>query len=114
MTVCYRVRRKVKAASNRGRLMARRRWQLDRDRRNRLVAIAPEMFPGRIMRRIVVIDEEREVREAVIYESDSIRETLRKVRKVMEFSGDGMIKKCPNRSQSVPMRTDRALSARQD
>jgi hypothetical protein len=104
MTVSYRVRRQIKAARNRGRLMAQRRWQLDRERRNRLLALSPENYPGRILRRIVVIDNEMLVRETVIYESDSIRESRRKVRRVMEFSGDGMTKKCPNTFESVQTR----------
>jgi hypothetical protein len=110
----YLERHRIAVARKRGQMMAWARWKLDRERRERLAAIAPERYPGRIMRRIVVIDEERDVRETVIFESDSEREARRKVRKVMEFSGDGMIKKCPNRSQSVPMRTDRTISARQD
>lgn len=77
------VTRKIKAASERGRRMAKRRWELDALRRERLAAIDPIQFSGRIVRRIVVIDNEKRVREVAIYDFDSEREWKRKERKVL-------------------------------
>ena len=65
--------------------MARARWDMDRQRRDRLAALSPEQYPDEIVRRIVVIDDEREVRECVIRSWDSAREARRKVRSVLGF-----------------------------
>lgn len=75
--------RKIKAASERGKRMAKRRWQLDAERRERLVATDPIRFEGRIVRRIVVIDQEQAVREVTIYDWDSARDWRRKERKAL-------------------------------
>jgi len=63
--------------------MAAARWVKDRERRNRRAAVTAEQYPQEIVRRIIVIDREREVREAVIFSWDSGREARRKLRAVM-------------------------------
>jgi len=63
--------------------MARARWGRDRQRRDALAALAPERTPDRIRRRIVVIDDERIVRETVIYAHDSRRAAAAKLRQVL-------------------------------
>lgn len=78
----YQTRRR-KAASERGRRMAEKRWQNEDRRREQLAGMDPVKFPGAIMRRIVVIEREQVVREAVIYEFDSAREVRRKLRRVL-------------------------------
>lgn len=75
--------RKRKAASERGKRMAARRWQIDRAMRERIAAIAPEQLAGRIVRRIVDIRDEATVREVVIYDFDSRRSAMRKVRSIL-------------------------------
>lgn len=74
---------KRKRASERGRAMARERWRRDRERRAMLAALQPEQAPNHIVRRIVVIDGEREVRECVLWSWDSLRECRRKLRAVL-------------------------------
>jgi hypothetical protein len=59
--------------------MSRRRWAIDRERRNRLAALTAEQFPAQILRRIVVIDREQTVRETTIWTWDSIRSAKRKL-----------------------------------
>lgn len=78
------IRRLQVRSSERGRRMAERRWRLDRERRERLASLTAEQYPSRIIRRIVVIDEERTVREAVIWSFDSDRSARRKLRDVMK------------------------------
>jgi len=73
-------------ASERGREMANRRWELDRARREKLAARTAEEHPSRIIRRIVVIDQERIVREAVIWSWDSYRSARRKLHEVLTNS----------------------------
>lgn len=70
--------------SEHGRRMSERRWQLDRERRERLALLTAEQYPSRIIRRIVVIDDERTVREAVIWSFDSTRSARRKLRDVLK------------------------------
>jgi hypothetical protein len=66
--------------------MAARRWELDRQRRSALAALNAEHDPSRILRRIVVIDQERFVHEIVIWSWDSIRSARRKLRDVLRQS----------------------------
>jgi hypothetical protein len=65
--------------------MARRRWELDRERRDALEE-AEERDPlratGKIVRRIVVIENEIAVKELVIRDWDSVREVNRKLARV--------------------------------
>jgi hypothetical protein len=67
-------------ASERGRRMANRRWQLDRERRNKLAQLTAEQFPVEIRRRLIVIDDEIRVRETTFWSFDSAREWRRKER----------------------------------
>ena len=66
--------------------MANARWQRDRERRTALAKVMAEQYPNQILRRIVVIDRERTVREAVIFAWDSAREAARKIRRVLAHS----------------------------
>ena len=77
---------RIKAARERGRKMAAARWRIERMRRDQLAALSPEYYPGRILRRIVVIEEERTVREVILRESDSDREARRKIKWVLTRS----------------------------
>lgn len=63
--------------------MAARRWEIDSRMRARLAATEPAQFSGKIIRRIVVIERESIVREAVIYDFDSARSARRKLRSVL-------------------------------
>lgn len=63
--------------------MARIRWGLDRARRERLAALPAEAFSNLIVRRIIVIDREREVREAIIRSWDSRSDSAQKLRNVL-------------------------------
>jgi hypothetical protein len=76
-------RRLQRAASERGKRMAQARWKRDRERRAALALVTAEQYPSRIVRRIVVIDGELAVREAVIFAWDSRREAARKTRRVL-------------------------------
>jgi hypothetical protein len=67
----------------RGRAGAAVRWHNDRARRAKLAAIKPLQHPGKIVRRIVVIDREIAAREAIIFDSDSTRDARRKLRAVL-------------------------------
>lgn len=71
------------AASERGKRMAKRRWELDRERRNKLAQLTAEQYPNKVVRRIIVIDNEQAVREAVIWQWDSVRFAARKVREIL-------------------------------
>jgi hypothetical protein len=64
--------------------MAAARWAKDRERRDRLALLTAEQYPNRIVRRIIVVDREKDVREAVIWDWDSAREARRKVRRLKE------------------------------
>ena len=48
-----------------------------------MAALTAEHYPNRIVRRIIVIDGEKDAREAVIFEWDSEREGRRKIRAVL-------------------------------
>lgn len=76
-------RRLQRAASERGRRMAKARWAKERERQARLSVLRAEQYPARIVRRIVVIDRETTVREAVIFDFDSLRGAQRKLRAVL-------------------------------
>ena len=83
MASTYYIRKCAKAASERGKRMAAERWKRDRERRDRLAAMNPLQYPGRILRRVIVIDRETEVREAIFYDTDSLRDAQRKLRRVL-------------------------------
>ena len=76
-------RRLQKQASERGKRMSAARWSNDRARREALALVMAEQDPNRIVRRIIVIDNERDAREAVIFAWDSFREAKRKLLKVL-------------------------------
>ena len=78
MSESYYIRRKVRADSERGRRMANARWAKDRIERDRLAKLTAEQCPSRIVRRIVVIDNETAVREAVFWNWESRRSWRRK------------------------------------
>jgi hypothetical protein len=63
--------------------MARARWAKDRAERDRLARLTAEQFPSRIVRRIVVIDDERIVREATFWSFESRRSWKRKEREIL-------------------------------
>jgi hypothetical protein len=63
--------------------MATERWRRDKAQRDLWASMAPERMPAKIVRRIIVIDGETEVREAVLYDTDSIRDARRKLRQVL-------------------------------
>jgi alkyl hydroperoxide reductase subunit AhpC len=63
--------------------MAKARWTKDRAERNRQALLMAEQFPSRIVRRIVVIDDERDVREVTIWNWESGRDWKRKERRVL-------------------------------
>lgn len=86
-------RRLQQRASERGKVAAARRWELDRRRRADLAAKDPIRVSAGIVRRIVVIDEERSVREAVIYDFDSVRSARRKLRVIITEA----LTRAPNR-----------------
>ena len=73
------IRRKSEIA----RIRANRRWELDRKRRSDLAAKDPAFTGLRIIRRIVVIEGESTVREAVIYNIDSLRSARQKLNRVL-------------------------------
>ena len=64
--------------------MANVRWAKDRIERDRLAALTAEQHPTRIVRRIVVIDDERTVREATFWSFESRRSWARKLRNVLK------------------------------
>jgi alkyl hydroperoxide reductase subunit AhpC len=71
--------------------MAAVRWAKDRERRKRMAERIESHWPGPIIRRIVVIDRESTVREAVIYETDSERDARRKLRSVLTAPSGGVL-----------------------
>ncbi len=73
-------RKRAKAKSERGKRMANARWSADRARRDFLAAHEP-CVTGRVMRRIIDIDEQTGTMiEIVMRDFDSVREILRKLR----------------------------------
>ena len=77
----------AKKRSERGKRMAAERWRRDKIKRDAWAAIAPERMPAKIVRRIIVIDRESVVREAVIYDTDSYRDARRKLATVLRYLG---------------------------
>ena len=63
--------------------MAAERWRRDKAQRELWASVAPERMPAKIIRRIIVIDGETDVREAVFYDTDSLRDARRKLRDVL-------------------------------
>jgi len=65
--------------------MANARWKLDRERRDKLATLTAEQYPTKIARRIIVIDDERIVRETVIWSFMSGRERCRLEQKALRL-----------------------------
>ena len=78
--------RKIKAARERGKRLAKARWDKDRAMRDRIAAIEPASFAAEIVRRVVVIDREKAVREIVFYAFDTYSDRRRKLREVRALS----------------------------
>lgn len=68
--------------------MANRRWQLDRERREKLAKLTAEHLPSKIVRRIIVIDNEITVREAVMWSFDYLKDRRRKLRNILRSTID--------------------------
>ena len=83
MASTHYIRECSRRASERGKRMAAERWRRDREQRDLWASIAPERMPAKIVRRIIVIDSEVIVREAVMYDTDSMRDARRKLRQVL-------------------------------
>ena len=73
------ITRKIRAVAQRNRQRANYRWLLDRAKRAALARIDPVVV-GHVVRRIVDIRNESEVREVVIYDFDSIRSARKKIK----------------------------------
>jgi hypothetical protein len=63
--------------------MANARWKMERKRQDELSAKDPVFTGLKIARRIIVIDFEQSVREAVIYECDSARSARAKIKSIL-------------------------------
>ena len=63
--------------------MNKARWDADRQRREKLAALHPLDYTGRIVLRVIAIRNESTVKEAVIFDTDSDREARRKIRDVL-------------------------------
>lgn len=72
--------RKKQTRRELGRKLAKIRWQRDRERRDKLAAIEAESNPSRIVRRLVIIDNERDVRELVLWSWETWRDWRRKLK----------------------------------
>ena len=77
------IRKVIASKRERAQRMAHRRWELDRERRAALAEAEPLTAERTILRRIVVIDRETRVREAVIYADDTARAARRKLRHIL-------------------------------
>jgi hypothetical protein len=77
------VLKRIRRASEIARKKAFLRWELERKRRDAIAAKDPAFTGLKIARRIIVIDGESVVREAVIYEGDSVRLARKKLRAVL-------------------------------
>jgi len=82
----YRTICKIKAASVKARERANARWTKDRAMRDRLAAMEPSRFLGRIVRRVIVIDNETTAREIVLYDFDNYTDRKRKMKTVKELA----------------------------
>lgn len=82
MSKWFNIKAKKRASLNATR-RANRRWALDRERRTKLDETDPIQVGGKIVRRIVVIDNESTVRERVFYEFDRTCDLKRKLRECL-------------------------------
>lgn len=81
-------RRLAVHASQRARERANIRWARDRERRNKLAELEAEKNPTRIMAQIVVIVDERNVKELTMWSFESWRERRKKCRKAERYALD--------------------------
>lgn len=72
-----------KQRSEKARRMAKVRWDRERAMREKVAAMDPARFEGKIVRRIIVIEREFLSREVVIYDFDSERRAKAKLRAVL-------------------------------
>lgn len=79
-------RKLQRIASERGRQRANVRWTRERERRDKLAALEAERNPTRICARIVVILNEREVKEFTCWSFETWRERQRKCRKAEAYA----------------------------
>lgn len=75
------VTQRVRAASKRNSERAKRRWVLDRAKRDALARIDPVCI-GKIVMRVIVIRNEIDAKEAVIYDFDSTRSEKQKLKRI--------------------------------
>lgn len=81
----YHRRLKVQA-TERARHRANIRWQRDRERREKLAQLTAEQYPTKIAARIVVIVDEKEVKEFTLWSFDSWQERQKKCRKAERYA----------------------------
>lgn len=84
----YQRRLKV-LATERARHRANVRWRRDCERREKLAVLTAEQHPTKIAARIVVIIDEKEVKEFTLWSFESWRERQRKCRKAEQFVLNG-------------------------
>ncbi len=75
--------KQIRRRSEVARIRANKRWEIERQRQAALAAKDPAFTGLKILRRVVVIDNEQAVREAVIYSTDSNRSAQRKINRVL-------------------------------
>jgi hypothetical protein len=73
---------RIKRASEIARKRANIRWQRDRDMREKMAALDPIKFEGRIIKRIVVIENEATAKEICFYDFDRYSDRKRKLNQV--------------------------------
>lgn len=74
---------RIKRLSEQGRKAARVRWNRESEKRKRLDALDPVRVGGKVVRRIVVIDDECRVKERAFYEFDLACDWRRKMKEVL-------------------------------
>jgi hypothetical protein len=75
--------RRINARRLKARERAKRTWVRRHAARDRIAALDPILVGGKIVRRIVVIDDESRVRERSFYEFDRACDWKRKLREVL-------------------------------
>lgn len=79
-------RRLQRQKSDLAKRLANIRWTKDRERRNRVAKLEAERNPTRIAARIVVIVDERKLKEFTMWSFETWRERQRKCRKAESFA----------------------------
>ncbi len=75
--------KQIRRRSEIARIRANRRWEMERQRQAEIAAKDPAFTGLKVIRRVVVIDNEQAVREATIYNVDSRRSACRKINRVL-------------------------------